>query len=104
MKGQKRLESAGRKPGSPNKRTILKVEDVLALHDLNPTNELLKLIPMMDLEQKVRTLCFLITYSQPKPTEQAPADSLSELSEQLKDVSTEDLVKALTHKVKTDAE
>lgn len=104
QKGMKRPEGAGRQPGSPNKKSLLKADQVLAMHDLNPTAELLKLIPGMDLEQKIRVWCFLVTYSQAKPTE-AKEDDTNKTPDgppELRDVSNENIVKMIRHLKSTD--
>lgn len=71
---------------------------MLAINEINPTQELLNLIPMMDLEQKIRTLCFLVTYSQSKPTESSEPVNQNNISELLKEVSDEELIKSLGYK------
>ncbi|HEX8608470.1 MAG TPA: hypothetical protein VF679_07520 [Pedobacter sp.] len=100
-KGQKPPPGAGRPKGSLSKKKILKVDEVLALSDFNPTQKLLDMYATMDDEQKIRVLCFLITYSQAKPVEQEqPSDLNKEATEKLAEVPSEDLKALITYEIK----
>lgn len=69
-KGQPRHPDAGRKAGSPNKKRVAKVSDYLAEKDINPTAEILKLIPHMDYPDAAKAWLDLLSYTQAKPKEE----------------------------------
>ncbi|HEY8270749.1 MAG TPA: hypothetical protein VIG33_07650 [Pseudobdellovibrionaceae bacterium] len=66
-KGMKKVEGSGRKPGTPNKKSLLRVEEVLAEKNVNPTEEILAIIPSLDPNEQVRAWGMLLSYIQPKP-------------------------------------
>lgn len=44
LKGQQRPPNSGRQKGTPNKKTVAKVSDFLGEQDINPAEEILKII------------------------------------------------------------
>lgn len=92
FKGMKRHEGAGRKKGSLNVVKVLKVKDVLIKRGINPTDELIDMIPTLKPEDQLKAWTLLIEYTQNKPKEDAEKDDdILEMYEELKDVSSEDL-------------
>lgn len=55
----------GRKKGSKDIKTLLRCEVVLANNNLNPTEEILKLIPKLDPKDQLAAWQFLLKYTQP---------------------------------------
>ncbi len=98
VKGQKRPENAGRKKGSLNKKTVMKVADYLADNDINPAQEAVNAIKYMtDDKAKFDAWIDLIAYceAKPKAVEVNETDAITESDENIlekyKDVSTEHL-------------
>lgn len=57
----------GRPKGSKDIKTLLKAEVVLAEKGINPTEEILKLIPQLETaQQKIEAWQFLLKYCQPQ--------------------------------------
>ncbi|WP_413581091.1 hypothetical protein [Bdellovibrio sp. HCB288] len=104
IKGMPRPPNAGRKKGSPNKRTTMKVLEVLTEREVNPTEKILDLIPLLDPQDQLRAWCFLISYSQAKPNEiEAPKGAVDDgVIEQMKDVSDANLIKLATYRPQKD--
>jgi hypothetical protein len=69
QKGQPRPPTAGRKKGTPNKATLLKVEEVLAQKGINPVEEILALIPDLPPVAQAKTWLELLQYTQAKKRE-----------------------------------
>lgn len=67
QKGEPRHPAAGRKKGSLNKKKVARVSDYLADNNLNPTAEIVKLIPSMSEQEQIATWFELLSYSQAKP-------------------------------------
>ena len=65
-KGHKKL--GGRKSGSLNKKTLLKVEKTLLDNDINPMEELIKLAKSEDssIEQKIGIYKEILKYTYPR--------------------------------------
>ena len=61
--------SPGRKPGSKNKASIKRVSEILAEQNINPVDEILKLLPQVKPETAIKTWETLLAYTQPKPRE-----------------------------------
>ena len=59
----------GRKPGSKNKVSIKRVAEILAEQNINPVDEILKLLPQVKPETAIKTWETLLAYTQPKPRE-----------------------------------
>lgn len=66
-KGQSKHPNSGRKPGVANKKKILKANEVLSNKDINPTEEILKLIPDLNARDQVETWKFLLSFLEAKP-------------------------------------
>lgn len=76
-KGDSKPALSGRKKGSLNKKTILSVDQILADKDINPTEEILKLIPTLSDGGKIQAWFELLSYTQakPKPSEDTAKDA-----------------------------
>lgn len=87
-------KSGPKPPGRPVRFKIENVHHVLSRHGLNPTEEILKLIPLLDFKDQVQAWFWLLAYTQPKPKpiEEKTIDAVNELVEKLDEVSTTDLV------------
>lgn len=94
QKGQPKLPGSGRKKGTPNKRRISKVGEVLAEHDMNPASEIIKEIALMD-EPKDRANAWidLLAYCEAKPKTVEENDDDDFNPEDFKDISTEELLR-----------
>lgn len=71
-KGQPKPESSGRKKGTPNKKKIVKVADLLAEQNINPAEKILNIIPTLDPEDQVKAWLDLLSYCEAKPKDQGP--------------------------------
>lgn len=80
--GMPRPANAGRKPGSRNKKTIVKASVILAEREINPTDEILKLIPQLNPKDQVATWQYLHSYLESKPKQIELNDNESEFDEQ----------------------
>lgn len=91
VKGHKKV--GGRKKGSKNKLNYKKVIDVLLEKGLNPTEEILKLIPELEISEQVKTWLFLLTYTQARPPVEdvKTVNALSDLAEKMQQYSDDDL-------------
>lgn len=99
-KGDPKPPGSGRKKGTPNKKKLLKVVDILAEKDLNPVVEILKLMnsldskgkPALSPSMKITAWFDLLSYCQAKPKEvEAEKDPLN--PEDYEEVSSADLLK-----------
>lgn len=90
QKGQGRPPGAGRKPGTPNKKTVLKVEEILSTAGINPIEKVLQLITELEPRDQVKYWLELQSYCEAKPKEAENVDDTPDeltLIEQLRDVS-----------------
>lgn len=103
QKGQPRPANAGRKKGSLNKKKIPKVSDFLSQKDLNPTEEILKIMAedakLAKKDRKISKLAQidiwldLLSYCQARPKELPEDLGEDEFSEELEATPTETLLK-----------
>lgn len=83
----------GRRPGSKNKKKIVKVADLLAEKEINPVEKILALIPSLDPQDQVKSWLDLLSYCQSKPKAvEEPQDDDEDL-EDFDEVSNADLIK-----------
>jgi hypothetical protein len=107
VKGMPRPAGAGRKKGSLNKKKVLRVEEVLIKENINPIEEILKLIPKLQPAEQVKSYFDLLKYLQPtlKAQEVNPDDySSSEEDEEenlTDELTNEELIKLVKHKKAT---
>lgn len=82
----------GRPKGSKDLKTLLKCEFVLANKNINPTEEILKLIPQLDPQQQMEAWQFLLKYCQPQysPTNIMVVSSSNQT--EIKTTNTQDLL------------
>lgn len=75
-KGMQKPANSGRKKGTPNKKKLVRVSDLLADKEINPAGEILKLINTGTLEPKdeLKAWSELLSYCQPKPRDEGPDD------------------------------
>lgn len=106
LKGQPRHPDAGRKPGTKNKKTVLRVRDVLSERDINPAQKILDLIPILEPEEQLKAWGLLLSYCEVKPSENEnpPEHSQEDIIEKLKDVSDSNLMKVIEFQKKADEE
>jgi DNA integrity scanning protein DisA with diadenylate cyclase activity len=97
-KGMQKVPGSGRKKGQLKKVTVARVREVLAEHGKNPTEEILKLIPYLEPEDQLKAWCFLIGFSEARPSEeeQNKLNKVAELADKLEKMSDEQLTKAIT--------
>lgn len=97
----KKPPNSGAKKGHTYKKSIMRVDEVLAEKNINPTEELLRLMPEFDLDQKLRAWGLILTYSQSKPVDKTiDDDTKNDISERLKDITDEQLIRAIEYKDK----
>lgn len=65
--GQAKHPKSGRQPGVVNKKKIIKISELLILKDINPVEEMLKLIPELNARDQMETWKFLLSYLESKP-------------------------------------
>jgi hypothetical protein len=70
MKGTKPVGS-GRKKGTPNKKKLLRVDELLAEKNINPVEKALELMPELAPHQQIKVWMELASYCFPKPREDA---------------------------------
>lgn len=103
QKGQPRPPNAGRKKGSLNKKKIPKVADFLAEKDVNPAEEILKILTAkegdahyekMSPNAKIAAWMDLLSYCQAKPLAEIDSGEASDqdLLEEFEDVPTAKLL------------
>lgn len=93
QKGQPRPPNAGRKPGSKNKKKIFNTSEILANKDINPTEEILKLIPEMNVREKVEAWKYLHSFTEAKPRmPEAQVEESESSIDKLEDIDTENLI------------
>lgn len=97
-------EGSGRKPGSKNKKTVMRTKEVLAELDVNPTTEILKLMEYLEPADQLKAWTTLLGYTEPKPKEEPADDSNDESPDELRDVSNSTLIEfiKLNQKERTD--
>lgn len=102
VKGMPRPANAGRKKGSKNKKTLLRVADVFADKNIEPVTEILRLIDQLDEPRdKLKAWLELLSYCQAKPRDEMPPDDGDEadaLIENFENVTDETLMKIATMK------
>ena len=81
QKGQKPPPGAGRPKGSKNKKRVPLVSEYLGSKGINPTNEILKLIPSLDADQKLNAWKTLLSHTQPRVSEISLPPAAPEVSE-----------------------
>ena len=83
--------------GVTNKLHFHKVVDVLIEKGLNPTKELLLLIPELEPIEQAKIWMFLITYTQSRPPveELKTVSGMAELADKVQLLSDEELIKAV---------
>lgn len=111
QKGQPRPPNAGRKKGSLNKKRIPKVADFLANKDINPAEEVLKILQakpedpdyiFLNGKDRVAAWIDLLSYCQAKPAEVVEDDNESdeELLEKFEDIPSDVLLKLVKNEAK----
>ncbi len=87
----------GRKSGTFNKMPFHKVVDVLIARGLNPTEELLKVVPVLEPEDQAKIWMFLITYTQARPPSEEikTISAMAELADKVTLLSDEELIKSI---------
>lgn len=76
---------------------------MLAEKGINPTEKILDLIPYMDEIDQAKVWLALLPYLEPKVTDVDSNNASEDLSDRLKDVSDEQLIKAIEYNEKKDA-
>jgi hypothetical protein len=94
-KGKPRPISSGRKPGSKNKKSIIRVKDLLAERDINPAQKILELIPELPPWDQIDAWMDLLSYCEAKPKAMEFDPSEDEFDEDFEDIETERLLKVL---------
>ena len=96
VKGQGKIPGCGRPKGSKSRFNIKSVSNTLGEKGINPTEEILKIIPQLDYPEQLRAWFFLLTYTQARPMiDETPPARTMELSEKLQNLSDEELEKAV---------
>lgn len=94
-KGDPRPANAGRKPGSPNKKSML-VKEVLESHGINLVDQILVRLPTLDKDKQVAALTQLLPYVYPKLTNIEHSGSIGPYD----DMTLEQLNELLAEKLK----
>jgi hypothetical protein len=89
----KKGQSFGRPPGRPNKFRLEDVARVLGRAELNPTEEILKLIPLLEPRDQAKTWFWLLAYTQPRPAaiEMKTIEAVNEIAEKMESITSEEL-------------
>ncbi len=98
--GQPRPFGAGRKPGSKNKKILLKAYDAFADRDQNPIEQILNLVTELPAAEQIPIWLKLLEWVEPKAKTTDIAQDTTELSdeellEKFADVSDETLLKLI---------
>lgn len=64
----------GRPPGSLDKKTLLNAKDTLANKGINPTEQILLLIPTLKPAEQLQAWALLLKYTQPTPQSESNSD------------------------------
>lgn len=85
--GQPPPPNSGRKKGTKNRKKVLKVAEYLAIHDITPTEEIIKLIHSGTLRpgEIMDAWKFLQSYTEAKPTPKTPGQDEPTIEEPTKD-------------------
>ena len=96
-KGTPKPPGSGRKPGMKNKKRVSKAVELLVELDLNPTTEILKIIPTLEPMEQVEIWLELLSYCESKPKSEPETDPEDDPDEMdvLRDVSEETLLKLI---------
>jgi len=79
----------GRPKGAKNHSKVLRVAEVLSRAGINPAEEIMKLLPLLEVRDQVRTWQELQSYCEAKPRE---VEVTPDLPEDLKEVETAKLL------------
>lgn len=92
---QGKPKTGGRKKGTPNKKTLLKVEAYLSQANFHPVEQIIKLIPNLPAEEAVKACFNLLKYIQPeyRPTEGTHSQDEDPEENPLDDLSEAELIK-----------
>lgn len=90
------VKIAGRVKGTPNKKKKLKVSALLAALDKNPAQEIIDLIPELEVKDQVKAWENLLAYCQAKPTTYEDDDESDESRDPLEKESSETLATILS--------
>ena len=96
VKGNKKPANSGRKKGTPNKKSIARVADILFDKNINPVEKILSEVRYLTPKEQIDVWLDLLTWCEPKPKAQEvplepPVDD-SEIKEELKEVSSENII------------
>jgi hypothetical protein len=91
-KGHPKPQTSGRKKGTPNKKKILKVADVLADQNIDPTKKILNIIPTLEPEDQVKAWLDLLSYCQAKPKDSEPDGDDDNDPDELDEVPTDNIL------------
>lgn len=98
LKGQTRPVGSGRKKGTPNRKRVPKVQDFLTERDINPAEEIIKLIPNLETKDQVAAWFELLSYIDSKP--KAIGQQSGESTYFGEDLTIEDIL-AITNEIPT---
>lgn len=99
-KGHQKM--GGRKKGTPNKKKVLKVADVLAEKGINPVEKILEQLPYLDPKDQVKAWLELQSYTEAKPREVEVDPPEADDEDAVKKATTAELL-SIVRKSKEDA-
>lgn len=98
--GQPKPANSGRRKGTPNKKTVLRVSDVLAEKGINPTEKILELLPKLKESEQIHVWFELLSYLEPKPApEKKDEDDPGDAGEDLTTEQILDMVRDVTPRI-----
>lgn len=95
-KGMPRIPGSGRQKGTPNKRKLVNVDEMLSQAGKHPIKEILALLPYLEPVDQVKVWLSILPYTQPKYRDIETEDSLDVTPQpQELPLSDEELLKQL---------
>lgn len=100
QKGNPKPPNSGRKKGTPNKKKLKKVAEVLAESGIEPASEIIKEIALMDEpKDRAKAWCDLLAYCEAKPKAGELEDEAFD-PEDFKEIETADLLSLVKKEAK----
>lgn len=98
-KGMAKLPKSGRQKGTGNHFKVSKIKEVLAEKKINPAEKIIELMFLLEPHDQLKAWCFLASYCEAKPAEAETGNenSSEQVAERVKDLTDEQLQKAITY-------
>lgn len=94
-KGQPKPPNSGRKPGSKNKKTLLKAQVFLAERDFHPVEKIIQILPKLSPKDQADVLLELLQYLEPKRKAQEVPDMPKESEQEELNESDQEITQGL---------